>query len=206
MTLIDHPLQYAYCRNVYVPNTEDMSDEDVQQTVPGGLGLPVERYNRCPVCEQWSPCDVRRGRGRGRVCEGEDVSVDETRDASSDPSVDEIARADMRIEIVKRELNQGALAGFSSEVTDHAAHLVIAALDSYDRHCREEDLAEEFRRGFDAAELNAMLRRTAISTFWLHNPCGRWQEFIPGPQAGVRCNGCGHPTDLREWEPGAVPV
>ena len=54
-----HPLQYAYCRNVYVPNTEDMSDEDVRRAV-GGVGLPVERYNRCPVCEQWSPCDVRR--------------------------------------------------------------------------------------------------------------------------------------------------
>lgn len=42
------------------------------------------------------------------------------------------AHADMRIEVVKRELNQGALAGFDSAVTDYAAQLVIAALDGYE--------------------------------------------------------------------------
>lgn len=39
---------------------------------------------------------------------------------------------DMRREIVLRELNQGALAGMQSEVTEQAATLVLAALDRYD--------------------------------------------------------------------------
>ncbi len=61
--------------------------------------------------------------------------------------------ADMRIEVVKQELNQGAFAGFSSSITDHAARLVIAALDSLD----EAALAAEFRRGFEFGEMNQRL-------------------------------------------------
>lgn len=60
--------------------------------------------------------------------------MDVPRDAPSDQGMDDTTRADMRIEIVKRELNQGALAGLDSQITDHAARLVIAALDSYDQH------------------------------------------------------------------------
>ena len=41
-----HPLQYGYRGNEIVFDPGD--DPTVQ-----------ERYNRCPVCEQWSPCDVR---------------------------------------------------------------------------------------------------------------------------------------------------
>ncbi len=51
--------------------------------------------------------------------------------------------ADMRIEIVKRELNQGALSGFESTVGDYAAGLVIAALDSFDAAA----LKAEYERG-----------------------------------------------------------
>lgn len=40
--------------------------------------------------------------------------------------------ADMRREIVLRELNQGALAGMQSEISERGADLVIAALDRYD--------------------------------------------------------------------------
>ncbi|WP_319052656.1 hypothetical protein [Streptomyces europaeiscabiei] len=39
---------------------------------------------------------------------------------------------DMRREIVLREINQGALAGMQSEITEQAAGLVLAALDRYD--------------------------------------------------------------------------
>lgn len=39
---------------------------------------------------------------------------------------------DMRRQIVLRELNQGALAGMQSEVTEQGADLVLAALDRYD--------------------------------------------------------------------------
>lgn len=39
---------------------------------------------------------------------------------------------DMRREIVLRELNQGALAGMQSEISDRGADLVLAALDRYD--------------------------------------------------------------------------
>lgn len=54
------------------------------------------------------------------------------------------ARGDMRIEVVRRAINQGALAGMSSEVSEYAAWLVIDALDSYDEHAG--GLA--FERGF----------------------------------------------------------
>jgi hypothetical protein len=60
-----HPLQYAYCGESYVGHTEDMTDDDVRDFIAevehrSFYGLPVERYSRCPTCEQWSPCDVRR--------------------------------------------------------------------------------------------------------------------------------------------------
>ncbi len=57
-----HPLQYALvgARAHYVGNTENMTDIAIM-TAAGQLGaLTVERYNRCPTCEQWSPCDVRK--------------------------------------------------------------------------------------------------------------------------------------------------
>ncbi|WP_326564541.1 hypothetical protein [Micromonospora peucetia] len=54
----------------------------------------------------------------------------------------ETARADMRIEVVKRELNQGALAGIGSQVTDSAALMVIAALDSFDQDALRRAHAE----------------------------------------------------------------
>lgn len=43
-----------------------------------------------------------------------------------------VREGDMRIEVVKREINQGALAGYDSQITDYAAALVIVALDSFD--------------------------------------------------------------------------
>ena len=41
-------------------------------------------------------------------------------------------RYDMRREIVLREINQGALAGMSSEISEQAADLVLNALDAFD--------------------------------------------------------------------------
>jgi hypothetical protein len=72
--------------------------------------------------------------------------------------VDDITRADMRIEIVKRELNQGALSGMNRQVCDYAAQLVIAALDSFDNWCREEALKMEYRAGFEAGDKNGYRR------------------------------------------------
>ena len=48
----NHPLQYAY---------ESETDELIYNTgnTPTPEGKTWERFNRCPVCEQWSPCDVR---------------------------------------------------------------------------------------------------------------------------------------------------
>ncbi|MEH0586191.1 hypothetical protein QA942_19725 [Streptomyces sp. B21-106] len=40
---------------------------------------------------------------------------------------------DMRRQIVLREINQGALAGRPSEISEQAADLVLAALDRYDQ-------------------------------------------------------------------------
>lgn len=41
-----HPTQYGF-----------RGSEIVYE--PGDDPTVTERYNRCPVCEQWSPCDVR---------------------------------------------------------------------------------------------------------------------------------------------------
>lgn len=60
-----------------------------------------------------------------------------------------VAHGDMRIEVVKREINQGALGGMRSEITDHAAALVVVALDSYDDHITAR--AQELTRQLDNA-------------------------------------------------------
>jgi hypothetical protein len=67
-----HPLQYAYIgtgpHDPMVVGTEDQSDEQVRARVAAqGMGAVVERYNRCPTCEQWSPCDVRAARETARL-------------------------------------------------------------------------------------------------------------------------------------------
>ena len=56
-------------------------------------------------------------------------------------------RADMRIEVVKRAINQGALAGMASEISDYAAWLVIDALDSFDADADQRSYAQGFRQG-----------------------------------------------------------
>jgi hypothetical protein len=43
-----HPIQYGFLGKLMIVNTENVVDERM-----------TERFNRCPVCEQWSPCDVR---------------------------------------------------------------------------------------------------------------------------------------------------
>lgn len=55
--------------------------------------------------------------------------------------------ADMRIEIVKRELHQGALAGMDIGVSDYAARLIIAALDTFDAEVQQRAYAQGFLQG-----------------------------------------------------------
>jgi hypothetical protein len=55
--------------------------------------------------------------------------------------------ADMRIEIVRRELTQGALAGMNSEISGYAAHLIIAALDTFDAEIQQRAYAQGFLQG-----------------------------------------------------------
>ena len=50
----------------------------------------------------------------------------------------------MRIEVVKRAINQGALSGMQSEISDYAAWLVIDALDTFDEYADQS----AYRRGF----------------------------------------------------------
>jgi hypothetical protein len=64
---------------------------------------------------------------------------------------------DMRREVVLRELNQGALAGMSSDVSEHAADLVLAALNHFDewrggRTGKVEQHAAEVARCMDENE------------------------------------------------------
>jgi hypothetical protein len=46
--LARHPLQYGYRAGEREPIFD-----------PGDDATVGERYNRCPVCEEWSPCSVR---------------------------------------------------------------------------------------------------------------------------------------------------
>lgn len=62
----------------------------------------------------------------------------------------ETDHADMRIEVVKREINQGALAGFDTAITDYAARLVIAALDSYDQGALDRAYQQWYADGLTA--------------------------------------------------------
>src|SRR3954468_22783595 len=64
-----HPVQYAIITGPGFPrwgavkyNTEHLTHADFTRGMPPGLAADVriERYNRCPNCEQWSPCDVRQ--------------------------------------------------------------------------------------------------------------------------------------------------
>lgn len=77
---------------------------------------------------------------------------------------------DMRRQIVLRELNQGALSGFQSEVTEQAADLVLAALDRYDT--------------WTAGRLQARLARIAEA----HS-----KHVTGGGLTDGGCNECGQP-------------
>jgi hypothetical protein len=57
--------------------------------------------------------------------------------------------ADMRIEIVKRELHQGALAGMDIEISDYAARLIITALDTFDAEVQQRAYAKGFLQGVE---------------------------------------------------------
>jgi hypothetical protein len=55
--------------------------------------------------------------------------------------------ADMRIQVVLRELNQGALAGMGIQVTEYAARLIITALDDFDYQSLQTAWGDGFRQG-----------------------------------------------------------
>ena len=55
--------------------------------------------------------------------------------------------ADMRIQVVMREISQGALAGMDSAITEHAARLIIAALDTFDYQSLQTAWGDGFRQG-----------------------------------------------------------
>lgn len=64
-----HPVQYAAVDNVNVINTEHLTDDDVRHIA--GVHEPVERFDRCPTCEESSPCAVRRGERTHEEAEAE---------------------------------------------------------------------------------------------------------------------------------------
>ncbi|GAA2803377.1 hypothetical protein [Streptomyces showdoensis] len=88
---------------------------------------------------------------------------------------------DMRRQIVLRELNQGALAGMQSQVSEQAADLVLAALDRYD------DWAAK-----GAVGPRARLARIAEA----HS-----QDAEAGGLTSGACNECGHawPCPTYTW-------
>lgn len=81
-----HPLQYAFIGGLpYTVISEGLDDDGVigsllasgQDAVGRSLDeesrfmlehldayrplICIERYSRCPECEQWAPCDIRKG-------------------------------------------------------------------------------------------------------------------------------------------------
>ncbi|MEV6014702.1 hypothetical protein [Streptomyces sp. NPDC051997] len=85
---------------------------------------------------------------------------------------------DMRRQIVLRELNQGALAGMPSEISEQGADLVLNALDSYDT--------------WSAGKATARLARIAEA----HVP-----ETFPGGLVSGLCVECEqrYPCPTRVW-------
>lgn len=59
-----HPLQYAvtgHPHGVTVVGTGNATDETLRNLAKAaGHTGAIERFNRCPTCEQWSPCSVRK--------------------------------------------------------------------------------------------------------------------------------------------------
>lgn len=60
-------------------------------------------------------------------------------------------RKDMRREIVLREINQGALAGMATQITEQAAQLVLDALDRYDTWAITPEMPPHVRAWMDDA-------------------------------------------------------
>lgn len=52
----EHTVQYALVGSgcVYVPNTLELTDNEVRARAPALSRTRVERFNRCPVCEAWT--------------------------------------------------------------------------------------------------------------------------------------------------------
>lgn len=114
----------------------------------------------CPRCsERWHPdhpdgVDCAQTVGPLPSLPKASSGLDDSGVVPSDLGVKPEDYADMRIEVVKREVNQGALAGMDRRITTYAAQLVVAALDSFDEEARKA----EFRRGFELGVLNERLR------------------------------------------------
>jgi hypothetical protein len=50
-----HTLQYAFAGDVAVYHTQSMTDEEVRERARWAPpGARVERYNRCPECQEWT--------------------------------------------------------------------------------------------------------------------------------------------------------
>jgi hypothetical protein len=100
------------------------------------------------------------------------VSADASRGGVETGHDDDAARGDMRIEVVKRELNQGALGGSGTAVTDYAARLIIAALNSFDQQpaARLARIAEAHHKHIDGhGGTDGMCHECG----W-HWPCPTW--------------------------------
>jgi hypothetical protein len=49
-----HCLQYAVCNGRIAYNTHNMSDDSVRHRVLASKDDRIDRFNRCPECQQWS--------------------------------------------------------------------------------------------------------------------------------------------------------
>jgi hypothetical protein len=79
-----HPLQYAvtgHPHSVTVVGTGNATDEQIRKMIEQTYGMPlpampIERFNRCPTCEEWSPCSVRKA-WRGKLPGIDDGDVED---------------------------------------------------------------------------------------------------------------------------------
>ena len=54
-----HPVQYGVIPAGHAPGLVVTGEALAELGERTATGLPVERCNRCPSCEEWSPCTVR---------------------------------------------------------------------------------------------------------------------------------------------------
>lgn len=103
-----HPLQYAvtgHPHSVTVVGTGNATDETLRNLAKAaGHTGAIERFNRCPTCEQWSPCDVRKAWSGKLPADGPSVEV--TAEPDGPPPTDLLVTARNAVDSIALDLER----------------------------------------------------------------------------------------------------